>query len=69
MFNFDFDKFSDVDGATIYGSRNATIYGSKNATIYGSTVDGIKNTEEEDAAAESLAKQMKYLNPDPMPVP
>ena len=59
---FDFDKFDDSDSATIYSSKNATTYDSKNATTYGSTISDVKNTEEEDAAAESLAKQMEELN-------
>jgi hypothetical protein len=56
MFDFDFDKFSDVDSATTYSSKNATTYDSKNATTYSSTISDI-------------TKQMEYLNPDPMPVP
>jgi hypothetical protein len=54
MFDFDFDIFPDVDGATTCGSRNATTCGSKNTATYCSTADGIKNTEEEEKRVREL---------------
>lgn len=59
---FDFDKFSDVDSTTTCCSKKPITYDSKKPTTYNSTISGIKNTEEEDDMAESLAKQMEELN-------
>ena len=59
---FDFDKFSDVDSTTTCCSKKPITYDSKKPTICSSTISDIKNTEEEDDMAESLAKQMEELN-------
>lgn len=56
MFDFDFDKFSDVDSATTYSSKKPITYDSKRPTTYSSTISDI-------------TKQMEDPNPDPMPVP
>jgi hypothetical protein len=54
MFDFDFDKFPDSDNATIYDSKKPITYDSKRPTTYSSTVDGIKNTEEEEERVREL---------------
>lgn len=63
MFDFDkFDDFPDSEITTTYNSKNATTCDSKKPTICNSTISDVKNIEEEDDMAASLAKQMEELN-------